>query len=323
MDEWLDQWITAKRDISQRTRDSYESVGRLHLRPHLGTVQLDKLTSAHVAAMFDAIEARNADPRRLDDSSDVRSRKAKVTLPTQYKIRKVLAMVLRSAIEHRLIERMPAGWGNLLPSPPKRPPTVWTPEQVNRFLDATHDERLYALWWLALLHGPRRSELLAMRWADVDWQVREIVIPGSKTDAGIRSIPLSEEGVGILRAHRKRQAEERLAAFGAYDDHDLVFCREDGSSIPGHQITFGFQRLARELGLPVIRFHDARHTAATLGLEAGVDVIVMSRMLGHADVRITMDTYQHVRRQVFDDATAKVDALLAANRSGNVRESGQ
>jgi integrase len=73
----------------------------------------------------------------------------------------------------------------------------------------------------------------------------------------------------------------------------------------------------------VIRFHDARHTAATLGLEAGMDVVVMSRMLGHANVRITMDTYQHVRRQVFEDATAKIDALLAANRSGSVRDSGR
>jgi integrase len=162
-----------------------------------------------------------------------------------------------------------------------------------------------------------------MRWQDIDWQAREIVIPEAKTDAGIRSIPLSEDGAGVLRTHRKRQAEERLAAYGAYQDADLVFAREDGSPIPGHQITFGFQHFARELGLPVIRFHDARHTAATLGLEAGVDVVVMSRMFGHANVRITMDTYQHVRRQVFDDATAKVDALLASNRSEDVRESGR
>jgi integrase len=149
------------------------------------------------------------------------------------------------------------------------------------------------------------------------------VIPEAKTDAGIRSIPLSEDGVGVLRAHRKRQAAERLATHGGWEDNDLVFAREDGTPIPGHQITFGFQHLARELGLPVIRFHDARHTAATLGLEAGVDVVVVSRMLGHANVRVTMDTYQHVRRQVFDDATAKVDALLASNRSQNVRESGR
>jgi integrase len=246
-----------------------------------------------------------------------------VTLPTQHKILKVLALALHDAIEHRLLDRMPAGWGKLLPSPPRRPPTVWTPEQVNRFLEATRGDRFFALWWLALLRGPRRGELLAMRWQDVDWQAREVVIPEAKTDAGIRSIPLSEDGVGVLRDHRKRQLEERLLAHGAYEDNDLVFAREDGSPIPGHQITFGFQRLAREHGLPVIRFHDCRHTAATLGLEAGVDVVVVSKMLGHADVRITMDTYQHVRRQVFDDATAKVDALLASNRSANVRESGR
>lgn len=306
-----------------RTRSSYESVVRLHLLPHLGTVQLDRLSSAHVAAMFDAIEARNAEPKlRPSDPRDVRSRKSKVTLPTQHKIRKVLAMVLRDAIEHRLIDRMPAGWGNLLPSASRRLPTVWTPEQVNRFLEATRGDRLYAMWWLALLRGPRRSELLAMRWQDVDWQAREVVIPEAKANAGIRSIPLSEDGVGILRSHRKRQAAERLASHGAWQDHDLIFCHEDGTPIPGHQITFGFQHLARELGLPVIRFHDARHTAPTLGLEAGVDVVVMSRMLRHANVRVTMDTYQHVRRQVFDDATAKVDALLASNGSENVRESG-
>jgi integrase len=142
-----------------------------------------------------------------------------------------------------------------------------------------------------------------------------LTVQRAKTASSRRVVALDATTVDVLRRHRKRQAKERLATYGAYDDHDLVFCQEDGSPIPRHRPTFALKRRAREVGLPVIRLHDLRHTAATLMLEAGIDVKVVSDTLGHANVRITMDLYQHVRQQVHVDAAERVVELLASSGS--------
>jgi integrase len=123
-------------------------------------------------------------------------------------------------------------------------------------------------------------------------------------------VSLDAGTVAVLRDHRKRQLEERVATFGAYDDHDLVFAREDGSPIPGHQITVGFQQLARRHRLPVMRFHDTRHTAASIALESGIDIKVVSDQLGHSTTRITHDLYQHVVRRLHDEVAERVAASV-------------
>jgi integrase len=169
--------------------------------------------------------------------------------------------------------------------------------------------------------GRRQSELLALTWADVDLDGAKLTVHRSKTRSGVRDVALDAGTVDVLRRHRKRQLEERLAAFGVYDDHDLLFCREDGSPFPYRQrVTFDFKRRARELGLPVIRFHDLRHTAATLNLEAGVDIKVASDLLGHANTKITMDLYQHLRQQVHVDAAERVVELLSRSSASVSRE---
>jgi integrase len=181
---------------------------------------------------------------------------------------------------------------------------------VRRFLEATRDDRLHALWRVALLRGLRRGELIALTWADVDLDAGMLRVQAGKTESAQRVVSLDPGTVAVLREHRRRQLEERVATFGAYDDHDLVFAREDGTAIPGHQVTFGFQRLARQHGLPKMRFHDTRHTAASIALESGIDIKLVSDMLGHSSTRITYDVYQHVSRQLHDDAAARVAAVV-------------
>jgi integrase len=119
-------------------------------------------------------------------------------------------------------------------------------------------------------------------------------------------------GLGAaLRAHRKRQAAERLAWGPAYEDeHDLVFCREDGSPSRPESLSRAFERHAERAGLPAIRFHDLRHTHATLALAAGVHPKVVSERLGHASVGITLDAYSHAIPAMQEDAAARVAALL-------------
>jgi integrase len=183
---------------------------------------------------------------------------------TQRQTVKVLRAALTYAFKKQMIDRNAAADAEM-PRVEHRPATVWTPDQTRRFLEATRDDRMHALWRITALRGLRQGELLALTWADVDLDGARLMVRKSKTRSGVRDVALDTETIAVLRRHRRRQAEEWLAAFGAYDDHDLVFCREDGSPFPHRQVvTFAFKRRARELGLPIIRFHDLRHTAATL-----------------------------------------------------------
>ncbi len=113
-------------------------------------------------------------------------------------------------------------------------------------------------------------------------------------------------------------ARERLLAGEAYADRDLVFGRPDGSPTPPYEVTFRFQALARGAGLPVIKLHEGRHTAATLGLRAGVPVRVMSERLGHSSAGITQGRYQHVLAEMDAEATARIGALVPRRRGEEI-----
>ena len=179
----------------------------------------------------------------------------------------------------------------------------------------------------------RRGEVLGLRWADIDLDagrlkvVRTLITtdvqrtgePGMawgtpKTGKGRRQVALDPTTVSALRAHRRRQLQERLAAGSAYQDGDLVCCLEDG--LPLHPKTFSyyFGRHVRRLGLPKIRLHDLRHTHATLALRAGVHPRVVQERLGHANVSITLDTYSHVDLDMQAIAAAQVAALVIGDQ---------
>jgi len=170
----------------------------------------------------------------------------------------------------------------------------------------------------------RRGELAGLRWRDVDLAagslrvastrvVADTVVVGEpKTRAGVRQVALDRDTVAALSARRRRQAEERLAAAGAWEDHGLVFVDELGRPPHPETITRWWREAVARAGLPPIRLHDARHTAATVLLRAGVPVKVVSQRLGHADVAVTMRVYQHVTEQ---DDRAAADALGSALRA--------
>ena len=172
------------------------------------------------------------------------------------------------------------------------------------------NDRLYALWRVALPRGLRRGELLSLTWGDIDLDARTLRVRSGKTKSSRRIVSLDAGTVTALRNHRKRQAEERLATFGAYQDADLVFALEDGSPIPPHRINMEFDRLTRKTALPRMRFHDCRHTAASIALESSVDIKVVSDQLGHATTKITLDLYSHVVRRLHEEAAERVAASI-------------
>jgi integrase len=204
--------------------------------------------------------------------------------------------------------------------------TCWTPEQVDAFLISTREHPMHALYVLALTTGMRQGELLGLKWQDIELNTRALAIRRAlqaqrgnglvfvtpKTAKSRRQIHLSQRAIDALRQHRDRQQFVRSAAGEAWHDQDLVFCNATGGPLaPSHQ-TATFKQAVTKVQLPAIRFHDMRHTAATMLLARGVNVKLISEMLGHATITLTLDTYSHVIPAMHGDAAAAIDAMLTA-----------
>jgi integrase len=210
---------------------------------------------------------------------------------------------------------------------------TWTAPQLARFLRLTAGERYGYAWHFLATTGCRRGEALGLRWSDLDLEegcaaIRQQVIaltkesgagsegrivPGTK-GGDARVIELDAQTIATLRTWRKAQAAERLMLGAGYEDNGLVFPRPDGRPFHPGRFSRAFdRRLSQEAfaHLPAIRLHDLRHTWATLALEAGVDVAVVSKRLGHSSPVITWSTYQHVRKGMQSDAAQRVaDAIF-------------
>jgi integrase len=191
-------------------------------------------------------------------------------------------------------------------------------------LEAAQGERLDALFVLALSSGMRLGELLGLRWRDVDLdagtlQVRQILVrmPSGlrfgepKTKRSRRRISLSAGARDALRHHRARQAAERLRLGPVWEDHDLVFANEIGKPLDaGNLLRRDFWRVLSKAGVPRCRFHDLRHTCATLLLQQGVHAKVVSELLGHSSIGMTLDIYSHVIPDMQQHAVSAMDAVL-------------
>ncbi len=169
----------------------------------------------------------------------------------------------------------------------------------------------------------RRGEVAGLRWGDLDPEAGRLAVRRSlvtagyavswsepKTERSRRSVALDPGTLDAVRAHRARQAQEKLALGAAYADEDLVFCREDGRPLHPERLSKLFAACVREAGLRPIRLHDLRHTHATLALQAGVHPKVVSERLGHGDVGITLNVYSHVVPAMEEEAAARVAALV-------------
>lgn len=177
---------------------------------------------------------------------------------------------------------------------------------------------------LAITTGLRRGELLGLRWDDADLERgtlrvgRALVREGgrhtlgeTKTRRGRRLVNLTPRTVAVLKAHRKRQLEQRVELAGMYEDHGLIFASEIGTPLnPENLVKRSFKPLLKRAGLPEIRFHDLRHTCATLLMGRGVHPKLVQELLGHATIAMTLDTYSHYLPSMGDQASGAMgDAL--------------
>ena len=197
-------------------------------------------------------------------------------------------------------------------------------DQAVQLLNAVRGDELESLYVLAITTGMRQGELLGLRWSDIDWNASRLHLRHTlsrmkgewwlgqpKTDKSRRAIDLTEPSLAMLRAHRLRHAERLLAIGHRLRDEDFMFTDATGEPLHGRHVTCrSFYPILQAAGLPKVRFHDLRHTAATLMLASGVPVKVVSEMLGHSTTAMTQDTYAHVLPTMQAEAARKLDSLL-------------
>lgn len=202
-------------------------------------------------------------------------------------------------------------------------PRTWNAEQLAAFLRHLSGDRLEAMWVLGATTGARRSELLGVRWSDLDLEagkmhVRQVYVAYGKlatfkepkTKASRRTIPLSARAVAALKTHRKRQAEEKLKAGSVYEDRGLVFADEIGDPLSPGAVSSSFCTLVKAAGLPHLTPHGLRHSFATLGLDAGADVLDVAAILGHSSPSITQAIYQHTRPERLRKAAEAIEDAI-------------
>jgi len=302
------RWLPG-REASLRTStfDAYRRSLELHLLPKLGHVKLQQVTPEHLDRLYADLLRTGLAPKT------VRNLHTTIRKALKDAVRKNL--VVRNAADAADPPRLKrSGEGEM---------QTWSADQLRIFLEAVAEHRLGPAFLLAATTGMRRGEVLGLRWRDIDFRSRrltvnqtilsvgyQIMLGSPKTARSRRSVALDGETVRVLAQHRHSQQHERGFLGNAYLDHDLVFAREDGR--PTHPDFFSqtFRRIVRRLDLPIIRLHDLRHTHATMGLEAGIPIKIMSTRLGHATTAFTQDVYMHAVPALEESAADQIADLI-------------
>jgi integrase len=308
VDEFLQRWLndSVKGSVRPITFESYERLVRVHVVPAVGRVKLKALSPAHLQGLY---------RDRLDAGLSAR---------TVQRIHAVVHRALKQALRWGLVTRNVSE----AVDPPKaqrkeiRPLTL---EQVRTLLKTAQGDRLEALYVLAITTGLRQGELFGLRWEDVDLEAGRLSVRQSlttpkggrklgppKRNKSRRSVKITAGAVKALRDHRVRQLEEQEKLAELWQDHDFVFTTQVGTPLNRHNF---FRRcykpLLGEAGLPrSVRFHDLRHTCATLLLSKNVNPKIVQELLGHANISQTMDTYSHMLPDMQERAASAMDDIL-------------
>lgn len=309
-DEWLP---TQESRLKPSTFAGYRDIVEGRLVPRLGGIRLAQLTGGHIAAMYADLRL-TGNRRGKGAPSGLSERSLKHT-------HAMLRKALEDAARRRLIARNPAG-DIESPRPRNREMGVWTGAEARTFLASVESDRLRCAYTLALANGLRRGELLGLRWEDIDLDGGRLSIRRARVAAGYdvhegdpksgrsRVIDLDDGMVAELRRHRRFQLEERMAAGVAWIDSGYVFTKETGEALHPQTLAWYFGKAVKAADVPVIRFHDLRHTCATLALRVGVHPKVVQEMLGHSSIAITLDLYSHVVPGMQREAAAKIGAAI-------------
>ncbi|MSQ17876.1 MAG: site-specific integrase [Dehalococcoidia bacterium] len=309
--DFLERWLRdyAWPNLSPETAQVYDLICRVHLIPALGTLELSKVTPEVLQGYY----AKALKEGRRDGKGGLSPRTVRHHHTT-------LHTALGHAVKWRLLGRNPADAVDA-PRFQKREMRVFDQRGMAAFLDSIKANEHYALFYLALYTGARRSEVLALRWGDVDLNLGSISINRSlhqlgdksfvflapKTAKSRRLVALPPSATIVLRKHWEAQTAQGLLLGVPAAADTLVFCHPDGGPLLPHTVTNVWKRLVKQAGFEGIRLHDARHTHATLMLSQGVHPKIVQERLGHANISMTLDTYSHVLPGLQEAAALRFD----------------
>lgn len=312
VEEFLAKWIEVHAlTLKPTTEADYRQRIRLYIVPLLGQVPLANLRPSDVQRFYADLRKGGGENGRPLSAKSVGNIGALLKCALQY------AVDVELLLQRNPASRVPMPKGESVRN------STWSSKELGTFLDGISEHRLYAFFRLAAYTGARRSELLGLKWEDVDLDGRRLTIVRVRVKArdgvqelgstkggdGRRSVTLDAETVEALRTHRVRQLQERLALGSDWTDTGHVFTQEDGLPIDPDTPSQLFAKRRQRLGLPAQRLHDLRHVHATELLRAGVPLHVVADRLGHRDAMVTATIYAHVRA---DQAESVADIFAQA-----------
>ncbi|WP_029422150.1 tyrosine-type recombinase/integrase [Alicyclobacillus macrosporangiidus] len=315
--EFLQQWLDHKQSqVRPSTLRSYSWHVRHHIIPYIGHVKISKLTPVMLQKLYTDLQKA---PRKDGKPGVVSNRSI---LHAHLVLHEALDRAVKWGLTPRNVCELVDP-----PRPRKVDMQVWDIEHVNRFLSVAQEDRYYIAFVLAIMTGLRKGEILGLRWSDVDFSSKLITVRQNlsyvhgqfyflepKTAHGRRAVAISDPIIEALNIHRIRQEEERLKAGPLYRDHGLVVQTEVGTPVSPRNLDRSWYNLLGKCDVPRIRFHDLRHTHATLLLKQGVHPKIVSERLGHANIGITLDTYSHVLPNLQQSAVDQLSELISVSK---------
>ena len=307
--EWMEVWFQdyAKIKVRPSSHQTYQGYIQNHIRPNIGDIPLEKLTSLDLQKFYKKLLTTG----RVD-RVEAKGQPKGLSAKTVRNIHQILSSALKLAQEQRLILTNPAE-GCALPRVEHQEMKTLTTVQLASFFREARESGVFELYYLELATGLRRGELLGLKWEDIDLErgdlrVRrqvsringEVVEAPLKTKNAYRILPLAEDTVGVLKEQRKKVGNS-----------PWVFPSPNGGPISPDSVLHMLHRVLKRAGLPKVRFHDLRHTFATLVLQNGVDVKTVSGMLGHFSAGFTLDTYAHITSAAQRQAAQTMGSVLA------------
>ncbi|SFX53770.1 Site-specific recombinase XerD [Thermoactinomyces sp. DSM 45891] len=314
--EYLENWLEdyARGAVRPTTFSSYRFAIRTHIAPHLGSLTLQELQATHIQRFYN----NKLESGRVDG-------KGGLAASTIQYMHTVLQKALEHAVKWQLINRNVAK----LSDPPKirkRENATFGAEEVKRFLTYAKGHRLYIAFLLGITTGLRKGEILGLRWNDVALEEKMLsvrkslalvdgkrVLQEPKTSGSIRSVPLPSLVVQALEEHKLLQSKEKIKLGALYHDHGLVVTTSIGKPVSPSDLWKYFKSILKKADLPNIRFHDLRHTHATLMLQQGEHPKIVAERLGHSDIRLTMDTYSHVLPNMQQEAVERFEKMFLSD----------
>ncbi|MEH7417384.1 tyrosine-type recombinase/integrase [Neobacillus drentensis] len=307
--EYFQMWFKERKSSVERTTYNNQlAFYDIYIAPRMAKLKMDEITPIFLQNYVnDLLEFTTLKPSTI------------------HKLIDVLKVAFKKAVKLKIIKENPAYLVDL-PKIKKTEMNVWDIDEVNFFLgqvsNVKRPSQYITAYLLAIFTGMRQGEILGLRWRDIDFENKIIYIRqtlshdgkelrnAAKTKSSLRSITIPEALIQQLKKERKKCNENKLKHSKVYEDNDLVICTKLGRPVQPSNLIRGFKKDVKKVELPVIRFHDLRHTHATMLISQNINPKIISERLGHARIGITLDIYSHVLPSMQQEVATKLDEMV-------------